>query len=465
MSSDRIETVILSNLIQNEEYSRQVIPFLKSDYFHQRPDRQVYDLISTYFDKYNKVPSQTALIIDAEDLQINKEEFDNVNEIISGLTDKEPDGSWLIEKTEKFCRDKSVYNAIMQSISIIEGKDKQYSTEALPALLQEAINVSFDKSVGHDYSEDAESRYDFYHHKEDKIPFDLEMFNKITKGGIPRKTLSAILAPTGMGKSLFLCHHAAASIKAGKNALYISMEMSEERIAERIDCNLLDIDIDQLYRLGKKDYINKFEEIRSKTYGKLVIKEYPTSSAHAGHFRALLDELKLKKNFIPDIIYIDYINICSSQKLKSNGAVNSYTLIKSIAEELRALAVENNVPIFTATQTNRGGVNNSDISMTDTSESFGLPMSLDFFFAMIRTEELDNLGQLMVTQLKSRFGDINYYRKFIIGIDIKKFKLFDSEQSAQQDLVDAGHPNYDDVPMFDKSQSSRREKFNDFDFS
>jgi len=417
----RIEEVILSNTVNDELYARRVLPFLQEDYFHDRRDREVFKLINGHFVQYNELPNITTLTIDADKVQCNKDEHDQILEIISGLdhvsTDKQ---QWLIERTEKFCKEKAIHNAIMRSITILDGKDKQYTEDALPSLLAEAISVSFDKSVGHDFYDDAEKRYDYYHMKEDRLPFDLSMFNKISKGGIPRKTLNGILASTGVGKSLFLCHLAAASLKQGKNVLYITMEMSEERIAERIDCNLLNIDIDELFKIGKKTFTTKVEELQSKTHGKLIIKEYPTGNAHAGHFRALLDELKTKKNFLPDVIMIDYLNICASQRVKNQNA-NSYTIVKSIAEELRALAVEFDVPVWTATQTNRGGANNSDVSITDTSESFGLPMTLDFLFAMVRTEELDELGQLLCIQLKSRYGDINYHRKFVVGVDIKKF--------------------------------------------
>jgi len=454
----RIEEVILSNTVNDELYARRVLPFLQEDYFHDRRDREVFKLINGHFVQYNELPNITTLTIDADKVQCNKDEHDQILEIISGLdhvsTDKQ---QWLIERTEKFCKEKAIHNAIMRSITILDGKDKQYTEDALPSLLAEAISVSFDKSVGHDFYDDAEKRYDYYHMKEDRLPFDLSMFNKISKGGIPRKTLNGILASTGVGKSLFLCHLAAASLKQGKNVLYITMEMSEERIAERIDCNLLNIDIDELFKIGKKTFTTKVEELQSKTHGKLIIKEYPTGNAHAGHFRALLDELKTKKNFLPDVIMIDYLNICASQRVKNQNA-NSYTIVKSIAEELRALAVEFDVPVWTATQTNRGGANNSDVSITDTSESFGLPMTLDFLFAMVRTEELDELGQLLCIQLKSRYGDINYHRKFVVGVDIKKFMLYDVEESTQDDVVD-------DRPAFDNSKFGGAMKAEKYEFN
>lgn len=451
----RIEEVILSNLVNSDDYTRKVLPFLQVDYFHDNVDREVFKLVNKHFTKYNETPDVTTLTIESDNLNLKQSEYDRMLELINGLTHTSDKQEWLIERTEKFCKEKAIHNAIMRSITILEGKDKEYTEDALPSLLSNAISVSFDKSVGHDFYEDAEARYDFYHLKEDKIKFDLDIFNKITKGGSSRKTLNCALAATGVGKSLFLCHLSASALSQGKNVLYITMEMSEERIAERIDCNLLGIDIDDLERLGKKTYTSRISELKEKNHGKLVIKEYPTGSAHTGHFKSLLNELKTKKNFVPDIVCVDYINICASQRLKG-GSHNSYTIIKSIAEELRALAIEFNIPIWTATQTNRGGANNSDVSITDTSESFGLPMSLDFMFAIVRTEELDELGQLMIIQLKSRYGDINYMRKFVVGVDIKKFKLFDIEDSAQEDLVDTG-------PAFDKTPSGK--VLYDFDFS
>ena len=455
--SVRIETVILENLINNEEYARQVLPFLVEDYFHERPDRLIFKQIQTHFDDFNTAPDKSTLLISADELNVNKGEFDLVVDTIESFSDKVGQSEWLLKKTEAFCKDKAVYNAIMQSISIIDGSDKQHTKESLPSILQDALAVSFDKSVGHDFILDAEERYEFYHRKEDRVPFDLEMFNKITKGGLPKKTLNVVLAGTNVGKSLFLCHAAAATIKQGKNALYITMEMAEERIAERIDCNLMDVNLDDLYKMGRKVFKSKIDAIDATTHGKLVIKEYPTSSAHAGHFRALLDELKLKKGFVPDIIYIDYINICSSQRMKASSNVNSYTMIKSIAEELRALAVEYNVPIFSATQTNRAGWQNSEVEMSDTSESAGLPMTVDFLFAMIRTEELDELGQLLIKQLKSRYNNVNYHRKFVVGVDIDRFKMFDVETSAQVGINDDG-------PAFDSTPSGKRNISADFDF-
>lgn len=456
--SNRIEAVILENLIHNEEYARQVLPFLQEDYFRERPDKLIFKQIQKHFDDFNKAPDQTALTIAAESFNINKNEYDLVIDTIDSLSSKSDQADWLLKQTEQFCQDKALFNAIMQSVNIIEGKDQKFSKEALPSILQEALAVTFDNSVGHDFISDADARYDFYHRKEDRVPFDLELFNKITKGGLPKKTLNVVLAGTNVGKSLFLCHHAASTIKQGKNALYITLEMAEERLAERVDCNLMDVSLDELYKMSRKQFKSRIDDIGSATHGKLIFKEYPTSSAHAGHFRALLDELKIKKGFIPDIIYIDYINICASQRMKAGGNVNSYTLIKSIAEELRALAVEYDVPILSATQTNRAGWQNSEVEMSDTSESAGLPMTVDFLFAMIRTEELDELGQIMIKQLKSRYNNVNYHRKFVIGIDIDHFKLFDAEQSAQVGINDDG-------PAFDKTPSGRASKGGgDFNF-
>lgn len=455
--SSRIESVILENLIGNENYARQVLPFLQEDYFLERSDKIIFKQIKNHFDEFNRPPDTDALIIGADSFNLNKNEYENVVETINSLSGKSDQEEWLLKKSEDFCKDRAVYNAVMKSVMIIKGDDKQFTKEALPSILQDALSVSFDKSVGHDFIIDAESRYEFYHRKEDRVPFDMSNFNKITKGGLPKKTLNVVLAGTNVGKSLFLCHHAASTIKAGKNALYITLEMAEERIAERVDCNLMDVSLDELYRMGKKQFKSRIDDIGSATHGKLVIKEYPTSSAHAGHFRALLDELKLKKGFVPDIIYIDYINICASQRMKAGGNVNSYTLIKSIAEELRALAVEYNVPVLSATQTNRSGWQNSEVEMSDTSESAGLPMTVDFLFAMIRTEELDALGQILIKQLKSRYNNVNFLKKFVIGVDIDHFKLFDVEDSAQEGINDDG-------PAFDKTPTGKRTASADFDF-
>lgn len=466
--SDRIEEVIFENLLTNDEYARKALPFIEDSYFMDKIDKVVFDVIKHFYDEYNAAPTKAALKLAIGDSKsLRQQEYDLAVELVDRLGAPDQNTQWLFDKTESFCKDKAVYNAIMTSISILDGGNTKFDKGAIPSILSEALAISFDKTIGHDYFEDADRRYDFYHLKEDRVPFDLDLFNKITKGGIPKKTLNIILAGTNVGKSLFLCHHAASVIKQGKNALYITMEMAEERIAERIDCNLMNISMNDLYKTGKKEYQSKFEEIKSKSHGKLVVKEYPTSSAHVGHFKSLLDELKLKKNFVPDIIYIDYINICCSQRLK--GDTNSYFLIKAIAEELRGLAVEYDVPIFSATQTTRGGYANTDVDLTDTSESFGLPATADFMFAMMRTEELDKMGQLIVKQLKSRYNDVNYYKRFVVGIDIEKFKLYDVEQSAQDDLVDKGNHDDDDTPAFDKgkfgSAMRKRGDYQQLDFN
>jgi replicative DNA helicase len=437
-----IEQTILSNLVTNEEFTRKVLPYIEPSYFLEKSDRLVFEVIKYFFNKYNKCPDQTVLGIAAENFKVTQDEALRIRSIVESLVDKSDNQEWLIETTEKFCRDKSIYNAIMRSIQIIEGNDKELTEDALPSLLQEAIGVSFDKTIGHDYFEDAEARYDYIHRLEDKIPFELDMFDSVTNGGITRKTLQIFLAGTGAGKSLAMCHLSSVYLKQGRNVLYITMEMAQEEIAKRIDCNLFNVNMKDLFFVEKEKFASNIDRIKSKTQGNLVIKEYPTSSAHAGHFRTLLNELKAKKNFKPDVIMIDYINICASQRMK-NGASNSYFYIKSIAEELRGLAVEFDVPIWSATQTTRGGFGNTDISLTDTSESFGLPATVDGQWALIRTEELDEMGQLMVIQLKSRYGNIADCKKFVIGVDITKFKLYNVEQHAQDDIVD-------DTPVFDK---------------
>jgi replicative DNA helicase len=454
-----VETVILRNLIHNEEYTRHVLPFIKKEFFLSAGDAVLFETIKEYFEKYNANPSVEELKIElSNSKKIPEQTFKKVLEILPELHEKEEaTAEWLIDTTEKFCKDKAIYNAIMRSIQIIEGTDKELTENALPSLLQDALSTSFDKSIGHDFFEDAETRYDQLHMRENRIRFDLELFNKITKGGVPSKTLNVVLAGTNVGKSLFLCHLAASYIKQGHNVLYITAEMAEERIAERIDCNLLDMQIDEVEKMSKGSFTSKITSIQNKTHGKLIIKEYPTSSAHAGHFKALLDELEIKKSFKPKVIIIDYLNICAPQRQNRNA--NSYTIIKNIAEELRALAVEYDVPVWTATQTNRGGFDNSDVSLTDTSESFGLPMTVDFMFAMVRTEELDELGQVMCIQLKSRYNNVSFYRKFVVGVDITMFKLFDVDQVAQNDVVD-------DKPSFDRSkfgEGMRAEKY-DFNF-
>lgn len=439
MSLTKIETIIFQNLIHSEDYMRKVFPFLKTEYFTEQVDAKVYGYIYNFISEYNNRPSKDALIISAQnDKSLSDDLYNEVVTSIQLLDTTENNIDWLEKETEKFCKDKAIYNAILNSIAIIDGRDKKLSTDGIPQLLQDALGVTFDKKVGHDYLDNAEDRFDFYHRIESKIPFDLDMFNKITNGGLPNKTLNVVLAGTGVGKSLFMCHVAASVLSQGKNVLYITLEMAEERIAERIDVNLMNITLDQLKDLPKSIFENRIDKIRNKTQGKLIIKEYPTASAHVGHFNSLLNELQLKKQFRPDMIIVDYLNICASSRFKAGANINSYTLVKAIAEELRGMAVENNVPILSATQTTRGGYGNTDVELTDTSESFGLPATVDFMFALITTEELEQMNQLMVKQLKNRYNDPTINKRFVIGIDRAKMKLYDLEQSAQKGLSDSG---------------------------
>jgi replicative DNA helicase len=462
----RIEKTILSNLIHNEEFCRKVIPFLKTEYFVDRKESIIAAELIRFFNEYNKPASPEILAIEVGNrTDLNDKEIPEFEVYINELTSKETNVEWLTSETEKFCKDKAVYNAILSSIKIIEGRDKLHTKDSLPSILSDALGVSFDNHVGHDYLEDYNERYDFYHRLEEKIAFDLDMFNKITKGGLSKKTLNVCLAGTGVGKSLFMCHVAASTLMQGKNVLYITMEMAEERIAERIDANLLNIAMDELKVIDKEIYNNRVDKISKKTHGKLIIKEYPTASAHAGHFRGLLEELKTKKKFSPDMVIIDYLNICSSSRMKQGANVNSYTYIKSIAEELRGLAVEYAVPILSATQTTRSGFSNTDVELTDTSESFGLPATVDFMFALISSEELEGLSQLLVKQLKNRYGDPSYFKKFVIGVDRSKMKLYNVEASAQSGISESGQE--DDRPVFDKSDFGKRiksEAFEDFKF-
>ena len=458
----RIEQKILSNLVYDEQYCRKVIPFLKKEYFSDRKETIVASEIVNFFNKYNKPATKEILSIEVSNRKdLNDKELAEIDEYINNLSIQPVNEDWMLTNTEKFCKDRAVYNAILASIKIIDGNDKQHTQDAIPTILSDALAVSFDNHIGHDYLDDHNERYDFYHRVEEKIAFDLEMFNKITKGGLSKKTLNIALAGTGVGKSLFMCHVAGACLNQGLNVLYITMEMAEERIAERIDANLLNLTMDELKVIDKDIYENRISKITNKTKGKLIIKEYPTASAHAGHFRALLEELKLKREFRPDIIFIDYLNICSSQRMKQGGSINSYTYIKSIAEELRGLAVEYNVPIVSATQTTRSGFTNSDPGLEDTSESFGLPATADFMFALVSNEELEGLNQIIVKQLKNRYNDPSFYKRFVIGIDRAKMKLYDVEASAQTGLADAGQE--DDTPMFDKSNFGRRQKAEGFE--
>ena len=462
MQAMTIEKTIFSNLIFNESYARRVLPFIKGEYFQDKTDRILFEEIYNFMDKYQAMATKETLSIELDNRKdLNGTEFQKVVEVLESLNEAEVDMQWLVNTTEKFCKDKAVYNAILSGIQIIEGKDKQHNQEAIPSILSEALAVGFDQHIGHNYIEDAEDRFEFYHKKEEKLEFDLEYFNKITKGGLPQKTLNIALAGTGVGKSLFMCHMAASTLMQGKNVLYITMEMAEERIAERIDANLMNVSMEDLHNLPKKMFTDRVAKINEKTNGKLVIKEYPTASAHSGHFRSLIKELALKKSFTPDIIFIDYLNICSSSRFKGNASVGSYFYIKAIAEELRGLAVETNLPIMSATQTTRGGFANSDVGLEDTSESFGLPATADLMFALISTEELESLNQLMVKQLKNRYNDLGTNKRFVVGIDRSKMKLYDCEQEAQEDIIDSGQ---DDTPAFDKGQNAKYDRFDDVKF-
>jgi len=436
---DRIETTILQNLIYNEDYARKVIPFIQPNYFEDRKETIIFEEIISFIVKYGSSITIEALNIEVENrTDLTDIEAKDIREITQSFKELLVDHQWLLDTTEKWCRDRAIYLALMDSIHIADGNDEKKNRDAIPNILSDALSVSFDNNIGHDYLLNYEERYEFYHKKEEKIEFDLEYFNKITKGGLPNKTLNIALAGTGVGKSLFMCHFASSVLLQGRNVLYITMEMAEEKIAERIDANLLNTPIQNLIDLPKPMFDKKVKKISSKTQGQLIIKEYPTASAHSGHFKALLNELALKKSFKPDIIFIDYLNICASSRYRANAAVNSYSYIKAIAEELRGLAVEANVPILSATQTTRSGFASSDVDLTDTSESFGLPATADLMFALISTEELEGLNQIMVKQLKNRYNDPTIYKRFIVGIDRAKMRLYDCEQKAQEDVLDSG---------------------------
>jgi len=457
---ERIETTILRNLVFNEEYSRKVIPFIKSEYFEQRSEKVIFEEIVKFIVKYSSSITIEALNIEIENrTDLTEDEVKQVRDINGSLTDSVVEQQWLLDTTEKWCRDRAIYIALMESIALADGQDEKKGRDAIPSILSDALAVSFDNHIGHDYLQDYEDRYESYHRKEDLIPFDLEYFNKVTKGGLPNKTLNIALAGTGVGKSLFMCHVASSVLLQGKNVLYITMEMAEEKIAERIDANLLNVNIQQLVDLPKKTYDNKVNKITEKTQGSLIIKEYPTAAAHSGHFKVLLNELALKKSFKPDIIFIDYLNICASSRHKSNSSINSYSYIKSIAEELRGLAVEANLPIVSATQTTRSGFASSDVDLTDTSESFGLPATADLMFALISTEELEALNQIMVKQLKNRYNDPTIFKRFVVGIDRAKMRLYDVEQSAQEDIVDSGQ---EETPKNDENKTKK--SFSGFKF-
>jgi replicative DNA helicase len=457
---DKVESLILRNLIYNEEYVRKVIPFIKSEYFEDFNQKVVFEEILKFVQEYNQPATKEVLCIEVEKRQdINDNSFKEITQMVSYLDDDPSEFNWLVNTTEKWCRDRAIYLALMESIALADGKDEKKGRDAIPGILSDALAVSFDTHIGHDYLQDYEQRYETYHRKEEKISFDLEFFNKITKGGLPNKTLNIALAGTGVGKSLFMCHVASSVLLQGKNVLYITLEMAEERIAERIDANLLNVPIQDIGELPKQMFESKVINLSKKTQGQLIIKEYPTASAHSGHFKALLNELALKKSFHPDIIFIDYLNICSSSRFRGGSNVNSYTLVKSIAEELRGLAVEFNVPIVSATQTTRSGYGSSDVELTDTSESFGLPATADLMFALISTEELEGLGQILVKQLKNRYNDPTIHKRFVVGIDRAKMRLYDCEQSAQQDILDNGKEE-----EYDYEETKPKKSFEGFKF-
>ena len=441
---DKIEFLVLNNLINNEEYLRKTVPFLKEEYFEDYNQKIVFQEIAKFVDEYNDVPTKEVLSIEVEKRKdINEDVYKQIHHLIEHLDGQPVEFDWLVDTTEKWCRDRAIYLALIESIGIADGQNDKKQPDAIPSILSDALAVSFDNHVGHDYLLDYSERYDLYNTKEETIPFDLEFFNKITKGGLPNKTLNIALAGTGVGKSLFMCHVASSVLLQNKNVLYITLEMAEERIAERIDANLLNVPIGDIADLPKQMFETKVTNLAQKTQGTLIIKEYPTASAHAGHFRSLLQELALKKSFRPDIIFIDYLNICASSRYRAGSNVNSYTTIKSIAEELRGLACEANVPIVSATQTTRSGYGSSDVELTDTSESFGLPATADLMFALISTEELEELGQILVKQLKNRYNDLNMYKRFVVGIDRAKMRLYDCEQSAQDDILSNKDEEYE----------------------
>ena len=458
---ERVEFLVLKNLLHNEEYLRKVIPFIKTEYFQDFNQKTLYDEISNFVTEYNRVPTKEVLNIEVEKRSdINETSYKEITTLIEHLDSEPAEIEWLMDTTEKWCRDRAIYLALMESIQIADGGDEKKNPDAIPSILSEALAVSFDNHVGHDYLEDYEERYDLYNKKEERISFDLDFLNKITKGGLPNKTLNIALAGTGVGKSLFMCHVASSVLLQGKNVLYITAEMAEERIAERIDANLLNVPIGDIAGLPKQIFETKVNNVAQKTQGSLIIKEYPTATAHAGHFKSLLNELALKKSFRPDIIFIDYLNICASERYRAGSNVNSYTTVKAIAEELRGLACEANVPIVSATQTTRSGYGSSDVELTDTSESFGLPATADLMFALISTDDLEGLGQILVKQLKNRYNDINLNKRFVVGIDRAKMRLYDCEQSAQEDLLDNKKGEEYDY----EEQSKSKKSFDGFKF-
>ena len=455
--SDRIERIILRNLFYNEDFTRKALPFIKTEFFTNHSESTLFGEINQFVQKYKNLPTKETILVELNKRKdLREDELTEIKTVVNKLDKQEVELQWLLDTTEKFCKDRAVHNAVLSGIQILDGKDKNQNPEAIPQILSEALAVSFDNHVGHDYVEDAESRFDFYHKREKRFKFDLNYFNRITKGGVPSKTLNIALAGTGVGKSLFMCHAASNWLQDGKNVLYITLEMAEERIAERVDANLMDVTIDDLHAMPKDMYESKMSKLQKKTVGKLIIKEYPTASAHSGHFRALLNELSLKKTFKPDVVFIDYLNICASSRFKG-GNISSYFYIKAIAEELRGLAVEFDMPIFSATQTTRSGFTSTDIGLEDTAESFGLPATADFMFALISNDELDQLGQLKVKQLKNRFGDPSMNRSFIIGVDRSKMRLFDVEASAQN-IVDSNQTEEEEKI----TPEGAYEKFSDF---
>jgi replicative DNA helicase len=458
---EKVEFLILRNLLYNEEYVRKVIPFIKAEYFEDFNQKVVFEEILSFVQEYNDTATKEVLCIETEKRQdINDSSFKEITQLISYLEDQPTEFNWLVDTTEKWCRDRAIYIALMESIQLADGKaDESKGRDAIPSILSDALAVSFDTHIGHDYLTDYEERYESYHRKEDKIEFDLEYFNKITKGGLPNKTLNIALAGTGVGKSLFMCHVASSALLQGKNVLYITLEMAEEKIAERIDANLLNVPIQDIVDLPKQMFDKKVINLAKKTQGTLIIKEYPTASAHSGHFKALLQELALKKSFRPDIIFIDYLNICASSRYRGNSTVNSYSYIKAIAEELRGLAVEANLPIVSATQTTRSGFGSSDVELTDTSESFGLPATADLMFALISTDDLEGLNQIMVKQLKNRYNDPTIFKRFMVGIDRAKMRLYDCEQSAQEDIVDSGQEE-----EYNNDEKKPKKSFDGFKF-
>ena len=459
----RLEQTILKNLVYNEDFTRKVLPFIQSEYFSDSIERKVFTEIKEFVNRYEQVPTHEALVINfTEKKELTEDEVSKSIELLNEIkttSDEKVDQAWLTEQTEKFCQDKAIYNAIMDSVAILDDKSTKSSKGEIPKLLSDALGVSFDTHIGHDFMDDYKERYDFYHKVEKRTKFDLDLMNKITKGGLPDKTLNVLMAGTGVGKSLFMCHMASACLSQGDNVLYITLEMAEEKIAERIDANLLNISLNELRSVSKDDYENKFQVLRAKTQGKLIIKEYPTASASTLHFRALLSELAMKKQFRPNIIFVDYINICASSRIRPGGNVNSYTYIKSIAEELRGLAVEFELPIVSATQTTRSGFTNSDPGLEDVSESFGLPATADFMCAIVSNEQLEQLNQIMVKQQKNRYNDPSYYKKFILGVDRAKMRLYDVEQGGQDDLLDSGQDDGPDKPI---NTFGTREKFDGF---